>query len=128
MLQSPELVFMLSRKAGGCGLTLIGANRLVVFDPAGDPASDDYKCGSLLSPEISFITAGPCAGQSRLMCVILIKGVRSDLFHVQKSALRESSAQAGASREVDCDRELSMWDHNYHRNAFEDCSEDGRRH
>ena len=32
---------MLSSKAGGCGLNLIGANRLVMFDPDWNPASDD---------------------------------------------------------------------------------------
>lgn len=31
--QSHEFIFMLSSKAGGCGLNLIGANRLVMFDP-----------------------------------------------------------------------------------------------
>ena len=30
---SPQFIFMLSSKAGGCGLNLIGANRLVMFDP-----------------------------------------------------------------------------------------------
>jgi hypothetical protein len=30
---------MLSSKAGGCGLNLIGANRLVMFDPDWNPAS-----------------------------------------------------------------------------------------
>lgn len=30
---SGDFVFMLSSKAGGCGLNLIGANRLVMFDP-----------------------------------------------------------------------------------------------
>ena len=40
-LQSPEFVFMLSSKAGGCGLNLIGANRLVMFDPDWNPANDD---------------------------------------------------------------------------------------
>ena len=39
--QSPEFIFMLSSKAGGCGLNLIGANRLVMFDPDWNPANDD---------------------------------------------------------------------------------------
>ncbi len=34
---SPEFIFMLSSKAGGCGLNLIGANRLVMFDPDWNP-------------------------------------------------------------------------------------------
>ncbi|KAG0264921.1 DNA-dependent ATPase protein rad54 [Mortierella polycephala] len=36
----PEFVFLLSSKAGGCGLNLIGANRLILFDPDWNPASD----------------------------------------------------------------------------------------
>lgn len=32
--------FMLSSKAGGCGLNLIGANRLIMVDPDWNPASD----------------------------------------------------------------------------------------
>jgi DNA repair and recombination RAD54-like protein len=38
---SEDFVFMLSSKAGGCGLNLIGANRLVMFDPDWNPANDD---------------------------------------------------------------------------------------
>ena len=38
---SPQFVFMLSSKAGGCGLNLIGANRLVMFDPDWNPANDE---------------------------------------------------------------------------------------
>lgn len=33
-------VFLLSSKAGGCGLNLIGANRLILMDPDWNPASD----------------------------------------------------------------------------------------
>ncbi|XP_065657534.1 DNA repair and recombination protein RAD54-like isoform X2 [Hydra vulgaris] len=38
---SNDFLFMLSSKAGGCGLNLIGANRLVMFDPDWNPANDD---------------------------------------------------------------------------------------
>uniref|UniRef100_UPI00358F4092 uncharacterized protein n=1 Tax=Myxine glutinosa TaxID=7769 RepID=UPI00358F4092 len=38
---SPEFIFMLSSKAGGCGLNLIGANRLIMFDPDWNPANDE---------------------------------------------------------------------------------------
>ncbi|KAF7485138.1 DNA repair and recombination protein RAD54-like [Marmota monax] len=38
---SPDFVFMLSSKAGGCGLNLIGANRLIMFDPDWNPANDE---------------------------------------------------------------------------------------
>ncbi|KAJ8279404.1 hypothetical protein COCON_G00064700 [Conger conger] len=40
-LSNPEFIFMLSSKAGGCGLNLIGANRLVMFDPDWNPANDE---------------------------------------------------------------------------------------
>lgn len=39
--ESKDFIFMLSSKAGGCGLNLIGANRLVMFDPDWNPANDD---------------------------------------------------------------------------------------
>ncbi|XP_050305885.1 DNA repair and recombination protein RAD54-like [Anthonomus grandis grandis] len=38
---SKEFIFMLSSKAGGCGLNLIGANRLVMYDPDWNPANDE---------------------------------------------------------------------------------------
>lgn len=38
---SSLFIFMLSSKAGGCGLNLIGANRLIMFDPDWNPANDE---------------------------------------------------------------------------------------
>lgn len=38
--EGKEFVFLLSSKAGGCGINLIGANRLILFDPDWNPASD----------------------------------------------------------------------------------------
>ncbi|KAK3286246.1 DNA-dependent ATPase protein rad54 [Cymbomonas tetramitiformis] len=38
--QGNLFVFLLSSKAGGCGLNLIGGNRLVLFDPDWNPAND----------------------------------------------------------------------------------------
>ncbi|CAN6674508.1 DNA repair and recombination protein Rad54p [Trichomonascus vanleenenianus] len=37
---SEEFIFLLSSKAGGCGINLIGANRLILLDPDWNPASD----------------------------------------------------------------------------------------
>merc|ERR1719193_1026169 len=39
-LTSECTVMLLSSKAGGCGLNLIGANRLIMFDPDWNPAND----------------------------------------------------------------------------------------
>lgn len=39
--ESEKFIFMLSSKAGGCGLNLIGANRLIMFDPDWNPANDE---------------------------------------------------------------------------------------
>jgi len=36
----PVFIFMLSSKAGGCGLNIIGANRLIMFEPDWNPAND----------------------------------------------------------------------------------------
>lgn len=43
-----QFVFLLSSKAGGCGLNLVGGNRLILFDPgacaAGIRGRADHHC------------------------------------------------------------------------------------
>ncbi|CAO2815176.1 unnamed protein product [Amaranthus hypochondriacus] len=39
-MSKDEFAFLLSSKAGGCGLNLIGGNRLILFDPDWNPAND----------------------------------------------------------------------------------------
>ena len=57
--ESSDFIFMLSSKAGGCGLNLIGANRLIMFDPDWNPANDDQVriCSSINKNETSTIKA-----------------------------------------------------------------------
>lgn len=45
---SGAFVFLLSSKAGGCGINLIGGNRLVLFDPDWNPASDKQVGNSFI--------------------------------------------------------------------------------
>jgi hypothetical protein len=42
-LQHPSFVLLLSSKAGGVGLNIIGANRLVLFDPGTQTDNGDVQ-------------------------------------------------------------------------------------
>ena len=44
---SQSFAFLLSSKAGGCGINLIGGNRLVLFDPDWNPACDKQAAGRI---------------------------------------------------------------------------------
>ena len=44
-MSANQFAFLLSSKAGGCGLNLIGGNRLVLFDPDWNPANDKQAAG-----------------------------------------------------------------------------------
>lgn len=45
--KSTAFVFLLSSKAGGCGINLIGANRLILLDPSWNPAEDKQAAGRI---------------------------------------------------------------------------------
>lgn len=45
-----EFVFLLSSKAGGCGLNLVGANHLILFDPDWNPANDAQAMARVWRP------------------------------------------------------------------------------
>jgi len=46
----PEFVFLLSSKAGGCGLNLVGANHLILFDSDWNPANDAQAMARVWRP------------------------------------------------------------------------------
>ncbi|KAL7719918.1 DNA repair and recombination protein RAD54B [Entamoeba marina] len=46
-LDIDQFVFLLSSKAGGCGLNLVGASNLVMFDPDWNPANDEQAMGRI---------------------------------------------------------------------------------
>jgi DNA repair and recombination RAD54-like protein len=46
--EGKEFIFLLSSKAGGCGINLIGANRLILFDPGQCPSYIRYKPGLIV--------------------------------------------------------------------------------
>lgn len=71
LLQSPDFIFMLSSKAGGCGLNLIGANRLVMFDPDWNPANDEQAMARVWRD-----------GQKKTCYVYRLLTVRSDTLYL----------------------------------------------
>ena len=67
--EGQEFVFLLSSKAGGCGLNLIGANRLILFDP-GAPPTPPHSQSIPAFPFFNRLTLGidwnPAADQQAL--------------------------------------------------------------
>lgn len=72
---------MLSSKAGGCGLNLIGANRLVMFDPDWNPANDEQAMARVWRD-----------GQKKTCYIYRLLSVGSDFLSTAK-ILQQNSAK-----------------------------------
>ena len=75
-LSANQFAFLLSSKAGGCGLNLVGGNRLVLFDPDWNPANDKQAAGRVWRDGqkkrvyvYRFLTSGTIEEKARRVCV-----------------------------------------------------------
>ncbi|XP_054275150.1 DNA repair and recombination protein RAD54-like [Macrosteles quadrilineatus] len=88
-----DFIFMLSSKAGGCGLNLIGANRLVMFDPDWNPANDDQAMARVWRDG----QKKPCFVY-RFLCTGSIE---------EKMMQRQAHKKALSSSVVDCEEDVA---------------------
>ncbi|KAK4316731.1 hypothetical protein Pmani_012139 [Petrolisthes manimaculis] len=88
---SKDFIFMLSSKAGGCGLNLIGANRLVMFDPDWNPANDDQAMARVWRD-----------GQKKDCCIYRLLATGS----IEKIFQRQTHKKALSSCVVDCEEDV----------------------
>eukprot|EP00731_Ephydatia_muelleri_P018095 Em0011g135a len=91
---------MLSSKAGGCGLNLIGANRLVMFDPDWNPANDDQAMARVWRD-----------GQKKQVFIyrLLSTGTIEEKI-LQRQAHKKALSSCVVDKEEDVERHFSLED------------------
>ncbi|KAJ3025721.1 UNVERIFIED_CONTAM: DNA-dependent ATPase protein rad54 [Siphonaria sp. JEL0065] len=95
-----EFVFLLSSKAGGCGINLVGANRLVLFDPDWNPANDAQALARVWRD-----------GQKKTCFIyrfIATGSIEEKIF--QRQAHKQSLSNSVIDEEVDGERHFSFED------------------
>jgi len=97
---SGQFIFMLSSKAGGCGLNLIGANRLVMFDPDWNPANDEQAMARVWRD-----------GQKKqcfIYRMLAVGTIEEKIF--QRQAHKKALSSCVVDREEDVERHFSLSD------------------
>jgi DNA repair and recombination RAD54-like protein len=96
--EQPEFIFLLSSKAGGCGINLIGANRLILFDPDWNPANDAQALARVWrdgQKKMCFIYRFICTGS-----------IEEKIF--QRQAHKQSLSSCVVDEEQDVERHFSL--------------------
>jgi DNA repair and recombination RAD54-like protein len=73
---SRSFCFLLSAKAGGCGLNLVGANNLVLFEPDWNPSVSTKQCTETIYPRYFF-------ARSQLSSLVLYANPCTDFIALQ---------------------------------------------
>ncbi|KAF3428155.1 hypothetical protein E2986_04997 [Frieseomelitta varia] len=130
---SNDFIFMLSSKAGGCGLNLIGANRLVMFDPDWNPANDDQAMARTGTIEEKIFQrqahkkalSSTVVDQEEDVARHFTLNDLRDLFKLEENTISDTHAKfkckrcvngievKGPPEQSDCNSDLSDWRHIY---------------
>ncbi|KAJ8681506.1 hypothetical protein QAD02_017298 [Eretmocerus hayati] len=96
-----DFIFMLSSKAGGCGLNLVGANRLVMFDPDWNPANDDQAMARVWrdgQKKPCFVYRFLCTDQNEDVARHFTQNDLRDLFSLEESTVSNTHAKFKCKR------------------------------
>ena len=85
-------MFLLSSKAGGCGLNLIGGNRLVLFDPGMTNQFASLQWGKMITAECTLTLSLQCPVWSAHMKLCSLQPFTDPMHIACIEALRSASA------------------------------------